>query len=199
MTAPGSHFERGASPVASPTPAARFSGQLSMHEPPPIIITAALDETAFAFFNDLRRAHFPAHRNHIPAHLTLFHALPGEHEARVVEVLRAHCQERASIFMRVTRPWSLGRGVAYGLAAPALADLRTDAAAAFAPWLTAQDRAPFRPHITIQNKADPTDARRLLEILDAAFEPFEIEAVGLLAWRYLGGPWEKLAHIPFKT
>ena len=165
----------------------------------PIIITAALDETAFAFFDDLRRAHFPAHRNHIPAHLTLFHALPGEHEAKIVEVLRSQCQERVTFCMRVARPWTIGRGVAYRIAAPALEDLRKDAAGAFALWLTAQDRAPFRPHITIQNKVDPADARRLLESLDATFEPFEIKAMGLLAWRYLGGPWEKLANIPFKT
>ena len=80
---------------------------------------------------------------------------------------------------------------------PGLEDLRKDAAWAFAPRLTAQDRAPFRPHITIQNKAEPADARRLLERLDATFKPFEIEAVGLLAWRYLGGPWQAVARIPF--
>lgn len=170
-----------------------------MHQPPPIIITAALNDTAFVFFDELRRAHFPAHRNHIPAHLTLFHALPGVHEGKIVKVLRAQCQERASIPMRVDRPWSLGRGVAYRIAAPALEGLRKDIAGAFAPWLTAQDRAPFQPHVTIQNKADPADARRLLENLEAAFEPFEMEVTGLLAWRYLGGPWERLAHIPFKT
>ena len=54
---------------------------------PPLIVTAALDEAAFAWFDDLRRAHFHPLRNRVPAHLTLFHALPGEHEARVVEAL----------------------------------------------------------------------------------------------------------------
>jgi 2'-5' RNA ligase len=169
-----------------------------MQDPPPIIITAALNETAFAFFDGLRRAHFPAHRNHIPAHLTLFHALPGRHEPTIMAVLRSQCQKRGPIPMLVARPWSLGQGVAYRISSPGLEDLRKDAVGTFAPWLTAQDRARFRPHITIQNKAKPADARRLLERLDAAHEPFEIEAVGLLAWRYLGGPWEAVAQLHFE-
>ena len=56
-----------------------------MPDAAPLIITAALDEGGFDWFDDLRRAHFPAHRNVVPAHLTLFHALPGEQEARVAE------------------------------------------------------------------------------------------------------------------
>ncbi len=44
---------------------------------PPLIVTADLDEGAFDGFQDLRQAHAAAHRNLVPAHLTLFHALPG--------------------------------------------------------------------------------------------------------------------------
>ena len=164
---------------------------------PPLIITAALDEAAFAWFDDLRRAHFPAHRNQVPAHLTLFHALPGEHEAAIAETLKAAVKDRAPMRLEVRGPWSLGRGVAYRLASPGLEALRGALAEAFAPWLTPQDRAPFRPHITIQNKADPADARRLLERLQLEFEPFDIVAEGLLVWRYLGGPWEAVARLGF--
>jgi hypothetical protein len=151
-----------------------------MRPSPPLIVTAALDEGAFAWFEDLRQAHFPAHRNQVPAHLTLFHALPGE-------------QER----LDVRGPWSIGRGVAYRLASPELETLRSELASALAAWLTPQDRAPFRPHITIQNKAEPADARALLERLQMEFEPFDIVAEALLVWRYLGGPWEAIARLPF--
>lgn len=51
-----------------------------MGDQPPLTVTAALDEGAFAWFDDLRQSHFPRHRNKVPAHLTLFHALPGKHE-----------------------------------------------------------------------------------------------------------------------
>jgi 2'-5' RNA ligase len=168
-----------------------------MSLPPPLVVTAALDEGAFAWFEDLRQSHFPRHRNQVPAHLTLFHALPGEEEHAVVETLKAACQSHAPFRMEVRGPWSLGRGVAYRLAAPHLDQLRTGLADAFSPWLTRQDQAPFRPHITIQNKAEPEEARVLLEHLQLEFEPFPVLAEGLLLWRYLGGPWALLERFEF--
>ena len=168
-----------------------------MPDRPPLIVTAALDEGAFAWFDDLRRTHFPPGRNQTPAHLTLFHALPGEHERFIAETIKAASRDRPPTPLSVRGPWFLGRGVAYRLASPPLEQLRGELATAFAPWLTPQDRAPFRPHITIQNKADPTDARLLLERLQLEFEPFDIVAEGLLVWRYLGGPWEAVARVDF--
>ena len=50
-----------------------------MDKPAPLILTLELDERSFAFFGAQRRRYFPPERNFIPAHLTLFHALPGEH------------------------------------------------------------------------------------------------------------------------
>jgi len=99
--------------------------------------------------------------------------------------------------MDVRGPWSLGRGVAYRLASSDLEQLRSELAEAFSPWLTRQDQAPFRPHITVQNKAEPEKARQLLEDLQLAFEPFPIFAEGLLLWRYLGGPWALVERFQF--
>ncbi|MDO8900337.1 MAG: 2'-5' RNA ligase family protein [Phenylobacterium sp.] len=168
-----------------------------MTEPPPLIITAALDEGAFDWFDDLRQAHFPRNRNLVPAHLTLFHALPGDLEPRIAEILKTACAARTPMRLAVRGPWFIGRGVAYRIASPELEALRADLALAFAPWLTPQDRAPFRPHITIQNKADPAEARALCERLQLEFEPFDITAEGLLVWRYLGGPWAAVAKVGF--
>ncbi|MDP1873749.1 2'-5' RNA ligase family protein [Phenylobacterium sp.] len=168
-----------------------------MTDPAPLIITAALDQGGFDWFDDLRRAHFPSRRNVVPAHLTLFHALPGEQEPFVAQTLKAACAARAPMRLEVRGPWFIGRGVAYRIASPDLEALRAELAAAFAPWLTSQDRAPFRPHITIQNKAEPDEARTLCERLQLEFEPFDITAEGLLVWRYLGGPWEAVARVGF--
>lgn len=164
---------------------------------PPLIITAALDAGAFDWFQDLRQAHFPAHRNVVPAHLTLFHALPGDQEAFIGETVKAACAARAPLTLAVRGPWFMGRGVAYRIASAELDALRAELAEAFAPWLTPQDRAPFRPHITIQNKADPETARSLCARLQLEFEPFDITAEGLLVWRYLGGPWAPVARVGF--
>lgn len=155
--------------------------------------------TAAAWFEDLRQQHFPPARNHVPAHLTLFHALPGEQEAEIGETLKAACRQAPPLRLEVRGPWSLGRGVAYRIASPGLERLRADLAAAFDPWLTRQDRAPFRAHVTIQNKVDPETARALLADLQFQFEPFEIVATGLQVWRYLGGPWAHVAELPFSA
>ena len=166
-------------------------------EHPPLIVTAALDEGAFDWFEDLRQAHFPRQRNKVPAHLTLFHALPGEHEHVVAQTLKTACQSLRPLQLDVRGPWSLGQGVAYRLDSPDLETLRDELAQSFSPWLTRQDQTPFRPHITVQNKAEPAEARLLLETLQMEFEPFKIFAEGLLLWRYLGGPWALVERFEF--
>ena len=47
----------------------------------PLVVTLALDDDAQARLDALRRTHFPSDRNVVPAHVSLFHALPGEHRA----------------------------------------------------------------------------------------------------------------------
>jgi 2'-5' RNA ligase len=165
---------------------------------PPLIVTIELDEASFAWFEDLRRRHYPEERNRVPAHLTLFHALPGEREREIAPVLEAACRGLRPIRLEVGGPWSLGRGVAYRIVSPELERLRADLAKSLEPWLAAQDRAPFRPHVTVQNKAEPESARRLLEHLLHEFEPFGALAAGLLVWRYERGLWRSLAHLPFE-
>lgn len=163
----------------------------------PLILTLALDDEAFARFDGLRRRHFPPERNLIPAHATLFHHLPGDEEAAVRAALEAESAARQALLVEVGPPRSLGRGVAFPLVSPGLAALRADLAARFAPWLTPQDRQGWRPHVTVQNKVAPEAARALHRALTAEFRPFSFRAPGLLLWRYLGGPWQKLAAVPF--
>lgn len=165
----------------------------------PLIVTAALEEQDWARFEALRQKHFPRHRNHVPAHLTLFHALPGEHEQAVAQTLRTACRDFVPMELNVVKPTSLGRGVAYTLASADLDRLRRDLANAFSPWLTRQDQAPFRPHITVQNEVEPDEARQLFQTLEAEFTPFSIRVEGLLLWRYLGGPWGKAGRFKFKA
>ena len=42
----------------------------------PIIVSALFGAADFAWLDDLRKAHFPAEKNQLAAHLTLFHHLP---------------------------------------------------------------------------------------------------------------------------
>jgi 2'-5' RNA ligase len=165
--------------------------------PSPLILTLRLDDASQEMFNALRRAHFPPERNHIPAHLTLFHHLPGEEEAAIRATLAETCSEREPMTLRVSGLRSLGRGVAYRLESTSLHALRAELAREWEPWLTPQDRQKHAPHITVQNKVSPEVARATHERLQAEFVPFEARGKGLLLWRYLGGPWEPVGEYSF--
>lgn len=163
-----------------------------------LILTLALDDASFARFEGLRRRHFPADRNFIPAHLTLFHHLPGAELASIQAELAASAARQQRLALEVEGLRFLGRGVAFTLRSPELLQLRGRLAEAWAPWLGPQDRQPFRPHVTVQNKAAPAAARELHATLASGFAPFNAEGRGLLLWRYLGGPWEPVLEVPFR-
>ena len=166
----------------------------------PLILTLAMDPDTFARFDSLRRRHFPQALNHISAHATLFHHLPGLHEAGIVEALAALALTQSPPEVAVTGLRFTGRGVAYVLASEALSAFRARLAEQFEELddgLTAQDRQGWRPHVTVQNKVDGATARALHAELEDGFAPFRFTAPGLLLWRYLGGPWARRATISF--
>jgi hypothetical protein len=164
---------------------------------PPVILTLALDDAAERFFQEMRTRWFPPALNLIPAHVTMFHHLPGETVPGLMDALGAACAGETNMPVGVTGLRHLGRGVAYTLQAPAAEALRGRLAARWQADLTAQDRQGWRPHVTIQNKVDPTVSRALHAALSRDFVPFAAMAVGVRAWRYLGGPWERVAFVPF--
>ncbi|MEH3119715.1 MAG: 2'-5' RNA ligase family protein [Methylorubrum populi] len=168
-----------------------------MPEPDPLILTLQMDEAAFATFDGLRRRQFPQALNHVPAHATLFHHLPGEDAEGVTETVTALARTQGPPAVAVTGVRFTGRGVAYALESEALSAFRGRVAAAFRDHLTAQDRQGWRPHVTVQNKVAPETARALHAALAEAFAPSRFRAPGLLLWRYRGGPWERVSTIAF--
>ena len=162
-----------------------------------LIVAAILADPGFAFLERLRRDHFPAERNWLPAHLTLFHALPpsAEEEARGVLARLAHNPRPGA---SIDRPYSLGRGVAFRVRSPELEMMRGEIAENFHGSLTSQDSAGWVPHVTVQNKVDPVVAKELLLDLQAGFQPQPLRIDGLALHRYAGGPWEPLARYKFR-
>ena len=163
----------------------------------PLVLTLQLDPVSAEHFNQLRQQYFPQARNFLSAHVTLFHHLPGDEESGITATLQEIKREYQSMDVRVSGLRVLGRGVAYHLESASLSSLRSRLARQWDPWLTRQDRGRFQPHITVQNKVDPDEARRTLAVLAASFTPHTIRGVGLDLWRYLGGPWEHAAEFLF--
>lgn len=163
----------------------------------PLILTLNMDATAQERFDRLREAHFPPERNYLRAHLTLFHALPGEHEQSIVSDLQEVCRPKKSLTLEATGLRFLGKGVAYDLRSPQLEALRRELSGRWSHWLGPQDRHRIKPHVTVQNKVSPERARALHDELLSHFVPFKVGGEGLSLWRYLGGPWEPVGSFPF--
>ena len=163
----------------------------------PIIVSALIGPEDSAWADALRREHFPAERNQLPAHLTLFHHLPPSALDSLKRLLSSEARTTARPAARITRLISLGRGVALAVESPGLMAIRARVADAMDGQLTPQDRAAWRPHITIQNKVPPSAARALLLALRAEFTPRPIGIVGLALHYYRGGPWEPIADWKF--
>ncbi len=156
----------------------------------PLILTLGFDKASFAVFDGLRRTHFPPQLNVIPAHLTLFHHLPGTRLADVMAEVARQAAMTPLFSVQVEGLRKLGRGFAFTIASPELTALRARLAHAFADDLIPQDRQGFRPHITIQNKVTPAAANLLFEQMSERFTPWSATAEALLLWHYRGGPWK---------
>lgn len=172
-------------------------GRITLSHIPPLLVTLGLDSATFDRLDALRTRYFPPERNLIPAHLSLFHHLPGEEESAVGEALAAVAASRGPIPVRFSRVRKLGRGMALTAEAPGLAAVHATLGKAFARWFTPQDRQPFRPHVTLMNKADPHQAALAFAELSDAWELLDGVGESLLLWAYLGGPWRFLGRYPF--
>ena len=164
----------------------------------PLIVTAELPRDPHAWAEALRQAHYPAERNRVPAHVTLFRALPPSCEDELRDALAAAARERAPVPARLGGVILLGPGTAVGIASPAMLALRSDLADRFGALLTPQDRPQSRLHITLQNKVSEKEARALQAELARTLQPRDFRFAGLALHRYRGGPWEFVKRWSFR-
>jgi 2'-5' RNA ligase len=149
-----------------------------------------MDGEAFAALDALRRRHYAPERNLVPAHLTLFRALPAERGREIKGFLAQVTSAQRPIEIPAGDVKAMENGVAIFLHSPQLAALRQELAREWWPWLGEQDKAGFRPHVTIQTTLDEAEAFRTRRAIAATFRPPRIKGVGLHLWRYCEGPWE---------
>ncbi len=170
--------------------------------PQPFILTAVLPTDLQAFAEGLRRAHYPVEKNHLHAHVTLFHAFAPSLLEELRDFLPRIAAEFAAPEGAVRGVMDLGKGTAIALEAPQLMALREGIAEHFRGSLTAQDLHEPRPHITIQNKVTKDEARALQAAMPGLLAPwiakgrFTFPALAL--HRYRGGPWEPVKTCAFR-
>ena len=169
-----------------------------MEDGAPLILTATLPSDLHAWATRLRDQHFPPERNHLEAHVTLFHALPPSCEAELAGVLARLAKENAPAPAQLEGVMSLGRGTALKLASPAMLALRDAIADHFHGSLSAQDQHRPRLHITVQNKVSPAEAKALQAELAPQVQPRAFAFRGFSLFRYCGGPWEHVRDWAFR-
>ena len=127
----------------------------------------------------------------------MFHALPP---SAIDEAKRQLAAQARGLPPRATIAglMDLGGGVAFRIVSDDLDAIRDELAEHFHGLLGAQDAAGWRPHVTIQNKVKPSEARTLLHKIEREFHPRPLGIAALSLHRYLGGPWETLARYPFR-
>lgn len=165
----------------------------------PLILTLELDAPSAQFFNQLRQTHFPPERNFLAAHVTLFHALPGENQDEIGEVLAEIGAQTSPFTLKFPDLMFLGRGVAAKIESPELLALHRQLQSGWKFDLSPQDAQKLRPHITFQNKVAPAVARKLFEEMSQNWQILEGQGIGLALCHYRGGPWELAQKFDFQS
>ena len=165
-----------------------------------LVVTALMDDNSFTYFDNLRRKHFPAGLNKVPAHICLFHKLPGALLDNIATDLKAVLDKHVDNQVETSGIMFLGRGVAFKVEAPGLQSLQSTIATLYRDHLTGQDQQPFWPHITVQNKVEPKAARNLADQLKSSFSPRRFTIIGIALWFYReSGTWDRAAVLPWPS
>jgi hypothetical protein len=164
----------------------------------PIIITADMGKTDQAWANGLRREHYPAERNVVDAHITLFHHLPPNHLPEIKSRLVALVKDYPAPAACLSDVMLLGTAVAFRVDSAELLSLREELADTFRGLLIPQDQATPKLHITVQNKVEPPVAKALHAQLLDSFRMRPLAISGLSAHYYRGGPWEHIGRWSFR-
>jgi hypothetical protein len=125
--------------------ATHLSGAITMDKRDLLILTLELDPALFTLLNGLREAHFPPERNLVPAHITLFHALPAAEAGPIADELAMRTAHTEPLSLALPAVRFLGHGVALGVVSPGLVALCQTFAQTWAHWLSRQDQQSYRP------------------------------------------------------
>ncbi|KAI8935407.1 hypothetical protein NX059_007987 [Plenodomus lindquistii] len=159
------------------------------------VLTMKISDSLAKPMNEMRAQYFPKRLNRIPAHLTLFHALPHSHMEVLEQSLSQTCLSMQPFAVSTGKPFRMRKGVGVNVDAGynELKNVHQQLQSQWQSFLSEQDAGGFRPHWTVMNKVDDEVA------VNGAFESIrndlsqrseEGQALGLDLWRYNRGNWD---------
>ncbi|KAI0379341.1 hypothetical protein F5Y04DRAFT_283125 [Hypomontagnella monticulosa] len=167
------------------------------------ILTILTDAPHHQTMCALRERYYPPALLRIPAHISLFRALPGSKLPLLrIEVAAAVSRLKPFKICAVGPPIRIGRNGA-GVSVTGLEPARELVRTFQEKWrdvLSRQDRRAFHGHYTIMNKVDdPGVLTRCMGELCRYFDPGGCPgmALGLTLWQYNGGWWKREADFAF--
>lgn len=160
------------------------------------VLTLRLSPALHDTLNDLRTRYFPPERLKVPAHLTLFHALPHSELPSVVDTLESVAARTRPFKVATGEAFKLGKAgvaIAPGEGTSEGAHVHAELRERWSRWLSKQDAKAFKAHWTVQNKVEDEEkveqtfgeVQRWTKEVGARGE-----ADGLVLWRYNYGRWE---------
>ncbi len=166
--------------------------------PAPFIVTAELPVDIFSWANGLRAEHFPRDRNHLQAHVTLFHSFAPSLRDELPRFLARVAGEYAAPRADLSGLMDLGQGTALALHSPGMLAVRDFIAGHFWQMLTRQDQGGKRLHITIQNKVAREAALKLQRELAPRLKLRYFAFTGLGLHIYRNPHWEAVGTWRFR-
>jgi len=168
-------------------------------EEPVYVLTLRTSDEIAQQMQWLRQRWFPADRLKVPAHVTLFHALPGSRLPQVEEQIMELTQQTPQFEISSGRVQRMRKGVLVNLRdgdaeVRYLFDTLRDN---FYEWLIEQDKS-CKAHWTIQNKEEDQD-----RVDEAYWDTYRTGsclgwATGLVLWNYNDGHWVKEKEFEFQ-
>lgn len=129
------------------------------------ILALHTDPEHHARVTALRNQYFPPKLNKLDAHVALFRALPGSQlsliEADILELAR----KQHNFSISTGTPFMMAHGVGLGAQAPQLREIYTALKGKWEGFLSKQDMS-FKPHYTVQNKAEKGTPEKTLEAIE---------------------------------
>jgi mannose-1-phosphate guanylyltransferase len=167
------------------------------------VLTLRLTDSLAKPMTLMREQYFPKKLNRTPAHLTLFHALPGSKFEVIDGGLSQLSVNTKPFFVSTGKPFRmrLGVGINVGKGQNRMKQVHEDLRLQWMPHLSEQDQGGWRPHWTIMNKVNEKtkvdDTLRTVE-KEMLLNVREGQAVGLDLWRYDKGNWIFANEYKFK-
>lgn len=137
-----------------------------------MILTLGIDSASFARLTPLRERHFPARRNLIPIHVSLFQQLPEDHLLQIMGDLADVARTLPLLPFDATGIMDLGGGAAIDIFCPPAGRLQADLRRRWSDILTPGDDRERRLRVTIQNKVPRAAGRATQERFRAGFRPW---------------------------